>query len=201
MNKNNRSGIRGLLLIGVILLSACGTSQPTRYYILSSLADVETETVSRSDLVIGVGPVKLPEYLDRYQIVSRQTDHELQVAVLDNWAEPLGVSLSRVLRENLGILLGTDAVFVFPWKFATDIDYQVAVVLHRFEADSENRLVLHAQWEIISDRKPLLVRKTVLRESAETTDYAARAAAASRALAQLSREIAMAIEEIETSKN
>jgi uncharacterized lipoprotein YmbA len=201
MNKNKRSGIASLLLGGMVLLSACGTSQPTRYYVLSSLADVETETAPRSDLAIGVGPVKLPEYLDRHQIVSRQTDHELKVSVLDHWAEPLRVSLSRVLRENLGILLGTDAVFVFPWKFATDIDYQVTVVFHRFEADAENRLVLHAQWKIISDRKPVLVRKSVLRESAETTDYAARAAAASRALAQLSREIATAIEQIETSKN
>lgn len=201
MNKYKRSGIASLLLVGIVLLSACGTSQPTRYYVLSSLADVETETVPRSGLAIGVGPVKLPEYLDRHQIVSRQTDHELQVAVLDQWAEPLEVSLSRVLRENLGILLGTDAVFLFPWKFATNIDYQVAVEFHRFEADAQNQLVLHAQWEIIAGRKPLLVRKSVLRVSAETTDYAARAAAASRALAQLSREIAAEIEQIETRKN
>jgi len=72
-----------------------------------------------------VGPVELPEYLDRPQIMTCESRNELQFAEFDRWAGSLEKAFSRVLAVNLSILLSTDRVAVYPWK-TTPIDHQVA---------------------------------------------------------------------------
>jgi len=49
----------------------------------------------------GVGPVTLPPYLDRSQIVMSDRANELNLAEFDQWAESLQTNFTRVLGENL----------------------------------------------------------------------------------------------------
>jgi uncharacterized lipoprotein YmbA len=52
--------------------------------------------------VLGVGPVRLPAYLDRREIVTRAGPARLEVASVDHWAAPLDVLFTSVLAEDAG---------------------------------------------------------------------------------------------------
>ena len=92
-----------------VVLGGCvnlgkGTQQTTKFYVLHSLYSAQEDTQTpkvKSDLVVGVGPVQLPQYVNRPQIVTRTGRNELEVAPFARWGEPLEENYSRVLAENL----------------------------------------------------------------------------------------------------
>ena len=78
------------------LLTGCGRSIPPRFYVLSPLPRGQQVSAPDKPLVIGIGPVELPPYLDRPQIVSRPDANRIALAEFDRWAEPLASSFSGV---------------------------------------------------------------------------------------------------------
>ncbi|MFQ5684361.1 MAG: membrane integrity-associated transporter subunit PqiC [Candidatus Binatia bacterium] len=185
----------------LISLGGCATTQPTSYYVLASLpaARVETGfTPSAHSIAIGVGPIELPQYLDRPQIVTRASRNELGIAEFDRWAEPLKNSFANVLAENLSVLIPTDHIAVFPWNRSTPIDYQVRVEVTRFEGTSGGEVSLIARWSISgkNKRKVLMIRKSSVKESTEAMNYKSTVSAMNRALGNLSRQIAAAIKTV-----
>ena len=49
----------------------------------------------------------IPGYLDRLQIVTRDANDEVAVAMYDRWAEPLENGIAQVLADNLGAHVGS----------------------------------------------------------------------------------------------
>jgi uncharacterized lipoprotein YmbA len=145
-----------------------------------------------------IGPIELPKYLDRPQIVTRTSRNELQLAEFNQWAEPLKDNISRVLADNLSILLSTDRIAIFPRKRFSPIEYQVAIEVIQFEGDPGRNATLTASWTIFGeDRKQvLLMKKSSFSESTDGPGYEALVSAKSRALGKLSQEIAEAIQAI-----
>ena len=177
-----------------LLLAACAQTLPSRFYTLSGLPDDAAPSAASSDLAIGVGPISLPNYLDRPEIVRRATANQFQFAEYDRWGEPLGDVFPRVMAENLSELLATDRVFLLPQRRATTIDYQVEVQVTRFDADVGGPAILAARWEIYDDDgKSLFIDRSTFTETVDGEDYGAVATAMSQTVAALSREIATAI--------
>jgi uncharacterized lipoprotein YmbA len=198
----NQSSVRPLtfVLAGLILaLSGCGQTQPSNFYLLSVLPAPEAPIGSTpaSQLALGVGPVSLPSYLDRPQLVTRASPNRLAFAEFDRWAESLKDMFPRTLAENLSALLGTDRVFVVPRRSAPRLDYQVAVEVLRFDMGTDGQAVLSARWTIFGEdgKEALLLRKSVLTEQVTLAgDPEGMVVAMSRAIEALSREIARAIQ-------
>jgi len=181
-------------------LAGCASSAPSRFYVLSPLASSKAESQVLKDegcIVLGVGPVELPAYLDRPQIVTRVSENELNLAEFDKWAEPLKDNFSRVLVENLSTLLCADAISIFPWKGPIPSDYRVEVTVIRMDGNVGGNASLVARWAIFreNDRKMLLTRQSSFSEPLSSQGYKALVSAQSRAIADLSREIAEAIKE------
>lgn len=183
-----------LLLTCILLLAGCGRSVPVSYY---QLAPVKGEAATgkaaaASTMIIGIGPVRLQEHLDRPQLITRSGANRLQLADSHRWAEPLAENIAWVLRENLSTLLGTEHLLLYPWERSTRVNAQVTLeILHCEGMDSETAQ-LTALWSI-SDRdgKPLLPpRRSSYQVPPATPDQEGLAGALSEALAQLSREIA-----------
>ena len=193
-----------LLTTGAALLVLHGctaTSAPTKFYVLNALPNQGTEAQAApidQCLAIGVGPVELPEYLDREEIVTRVSANELNMAQFDQWAEPLQSNFSRVLAENLSVLLCTEPIAVFPWIGSTPIDYQITVEVTRFDGRLGGDADLVARWSIFrsDDNIALLTRKSGYSEPTGSSSYASLASAQSRALEALSRDIAEALETV-----
>ncbi|UCD32303.1 MAG: membrane integrity-associated transporter subunit PqiC [Desulfobacterales bacterium] len=188
------------VLLGVVLvmLMGCGTTEPSRYYTLSSLTSSGDEMQVFRDayrLSIEVGPVHLPKYLQRPQIITRLSPNKIETADFDRWAEPLEDNVLRVLVENLAHLLWDDHIAVFPWIGSTGVNYRISVNITRFDGQLGGDIFLMAGWAIY-DRETnniLLERRSVLKEASGQTGYSAMVSAKSRALADLSREIANGI--------
>jgi len=187
-----------LLSVVLLVLSGCAKTPPTRFYVLPALTGAETAALSsgvKPDLTIGVGPVTLPPYLDRPQIVTRASWAKLELGEFDQWAAPLQDTFARVLAENLSLLLGTDRVLLQPWPRTTDVDYQVTVDVIRFDGGVGGEVVLAARWSLIgADGKELVMRKTRFQAPANPRDYEATVTAMSRILEDFSRDIAATLQ-------
>ncbi|HFQ80127.1 MAG TPA: membrane integrity-associated transporter subunit PqiC [Desulfobacterales bacterium] len=189
------------LLMG---LSGCATTQDTRFYLLSSLPQIPAGSqVKRTKLTLGIGPINIPEYLDRPQIVTRSSRNALRLAEFHNWAEQLKSNIVQVVAENLSILLTTDQVKLYPWPLPGSIDYQVVINVIQFERNPAGNAVLLAHWSILNGRKqPVLTGRTAhITVRPQGRDYKSLAGALSEALADLSREIAGSIKSIKLKKS
>ena len=184
--------------VGTSLMAGGCASQPSRFYLLSALANIETAspgTSGQQGPTIGVGPVTLPRYVDRPQIVTRTSPYEIKLAEFDRWAEALDSNFTRVLAENLSILLPTARVVMSPWPRAIPIDYQVTVdVTHLLSQVSGDSLLI-ADWTLFKGEGQDVLTSGRSRFSASPggQDYAAMVAAMSQTVASLSREIATTI--------
>jgi len=107
-----------LLAAGVLALAGCmSVADPTKYYVLSPATPREPlPAASASSVAVGVGPVLIPGYLDRVQIVTRDANDGVSVAMYDRWAEPLESGIGQVLADNLGAQMGSERIAVFPWR-------------------------------------------------------------------------------------
>ena len=125
-----------VLAVFLLTLGGCGTTQSSKFYMLESMSGARSlERVGVLDpaLSVGLGPVTLPDYLDRPQIVTRTNQNMVQLAEFDRWAGPLSSSVSRILAEELTFLLNTDSVVQYPWPASFDVTYQVLVDCYRFD--------------------------------------------------------------------
>ncbi len=201
-----------LLAVGtlVLLVGGCTARRPANFYLLSSLPRAE-QAGPATGPALAVGPIVLPDYLDRPQIVTRATENTLRLAELDRWAEPLSENFGRALAENLAILLDTDRILVLPGAGLKQFDYYIAIEVLRFDVTPEGECTLVTRWAVAEERETvaLVVKTSTVVETAGTTDntagtapggdsaggppYEAAVAAMSRAVEALSREIAAAV--------
>ena len=185
----------GLAAIAMTTLIGCSASQPTQFYTLSG-TDAVSEGSTEKPMRLGVGPVYLPAYLDRPQVVTRSGANRMNVSEFDQWAEPLETTFQRVLTENLSQRLDTDRIASLPARRNVSLDRQVEVEVTRFDADEAGRVVLDARWRIFDGRGDrLLHRGRSLTEErvAAAGDYEQIAAAMSRCLGVMSGELADAL--------
>lgn len=195
-----------LLVIGGCALMGKGTQQPTKSYILNSLYSEETQpqpVADLHDMGIMVGPIRMAMYLDRSDVVIRNSQNEVTPADFSQWAGPLQENFSRILAENLSILLSTDKVGIFPGTKAMFFDYIVQLNVTRFDGMPGDKAYLRARWSILNNkRKKILFQKhSVLSHPTENDSIEALVASQSLTVADLSREIAEAIKVLAEAKN
>ena len=183
--------IVGLALAG--LLAGCAVTRPTSFYTLSPVTEPEVAKRSADGLVIGLGPITLPLYLDRPDIVTREGSNQMRLAEFDKWAEPLEPLLTRIMAEDLYALLDASDVIPIPQRGDVPLDRVIEVDIGRFDADAAGQVVLDARWRIFrGDNETLLAsgRSQVTEQGAPVPDYSAIVAAMSRAVGQASEDIA-----------
>jgi uncharacterized protein len=177
-------------------LTGCGTSSKETYYTLSAGAAVNgaSPIVGDSAYSISVGPITLPEVVDRPQFVLRAGPNEVTIVELHRWAGPLKSEISRTIADNLAADLKVKRVAAYPQSAGDNADYRVLVDIQRFDSTLGESVMIDALWTVkrASDGT-LRTGRSTARESGGGGTYDAVAAAHSRALATISREIAEAI--------
>ncbi|MCB1761132.1 MAG: membrane integrity-associated transporter subunit PqiC [Gammaproteobacteria bacterium] len=186
-----------LLLMLSSWLSGCSSTPPSRFYVLTAEVAGGADSDGRSGLVLGVGPIRLADYLERPQIVARESDNRLKLEEFDRWGGSLETNIKWVMAENLSRVLGSDAVVAFPWERAVVPDYQVTIDIRRFDPTDNNQILLSVQWHILGDdgRELLSIARSDISEPIGGSGFEAQVAAQSRALARLSREIAQRLQQ------
>ena len=187
-----------ILVIAAIFLGGCRSQSP-RFYSLSPMQEDQVIPKRKSpaqNAVVGIGPVKLADYLDQSMIVTRTGDNQAVKAEFDRWAGSLKDNFINVLADNIGFLLPTERIYLYPWRVSVPIDYQVVLDIVRCDGRLGDAVWLEVRWSILRgpERKLLKTHRSSLREPVSGADYAALVAAQSRALANLSQEIVEAIQ-------
>lgn len=189
------------IMIGLALtmLTACGGSAPTRFYVLSPMdgAGMEVKGAGMEPrATIGIGPVSFPAYLDRRQIMTRVSRNELHLAGFEEWAEPLKDNFTRVLVEKLSHLLPDDSFAVFPFRGPGRVQCQVEVEVMRLDGVLGSDALIQARWAIYDMENDQMLTEKASRFAQPTAgpEYAAMAAAYSGLIEALSREMAGAIQ-------
>jgi len=181
-----------LVVLGVV---GCATRGITpREFVLNAEATPALGSAPR-DLRIGVGPFKVPGYLDRPQLVTRLGPNELHFSEVERWGEPLRTGLVRVVADNLTVLVPSGEVTSSPRPDGVELDYRVVVEVDRFEPGPDGALALEARWLLLSGEggATLAARRSAIRGETAAGDAAHAVQAMSRGVAQLSEEIAAEI--------
>jgi uncharacterized lipoprotein YmbA len=177
------------------LVASVGCLSPredtSAFFLLSSIPPAGAPAPLQA--AVGIGPIVLPGYLDRSQIVVRLSDNQVALSDADRWAEPLAANLQRTLEENLAALLPGASFIDYPWYPAEAPDHAVAITFRRFEANATGAVVLDATWQVTSSGTSASEQTTRVEEPPAGPDRGAAVAAQSRALARLTEEIAAAV--------
>jgi uncharacterized protein len=195
---------RAAACVIALSLLGCGSfsakPDPSRFFTLSALPplapDAAKSPAESPGISLGIGPVSLPGYLDRQEIVTRVAQNQINLSENDRWAEPLEENFTRVLSQNIATLLRADRIGAYPWAIDKRPVYQVEIEVLRFEADAAQQAQLVARWLIrnTTQKDAARYREARLSKAVQERSTEASVAALSEVLAELSREIAAAIE-------
>lgn len=184
------------LVLAMPLATGCASSPPVRFYVLTPLAGTAPAARTPGPGVV-VAAVRLPEYLERPQLVTRSGDNRLHLEEYHQWGGNLAKDLTRVMAENLSLLLASDAVVAAPHTLRMRPDYRVEIEVLRFERAGDARVHLAAKWWLQRgpDGTPLASPTTVLASEPLPEGASAELTVASMSglYGELSRAIAQAI--------
>jgi hypothetical protein len=135
-----------LPLLLLLPLAACaGRSDPNLYVMAPAAA--RSEAVQDRGPVVAVVRVRMPDYLDRREIVSRQGANALHVADNDQWGEPLDEGVPRVLAENLSHDLAGGRVVAARDAHGLSVPYEYFVTLDSYEP-TDGVAVMRGHWQL-----------------------------------------------------
>jgi len=194
-------------VISIFLLCGCVSvpnSPNPRFYMLKSIDNSQllNKSDAVSNVIIEVGPVRIPEYLDRPQIVTQDKNRMVNFAQFDRWGEPLDQGLGRVILEGLNMMLPGATIGIFPFNRAIPVNYQVIVDVIAIESDLNNDIVFLVQWSLINakNNRMFFTRRYELRKPVEPHNYSGLVYTLSSECASLSSDIANAIVLIENKR-
>jgi uncharacterized lipoprotein YmbA len=182
----------------VLLLAGCVTSPPVDYYTLLPMS-TSNAAAPPGAIVIGLGPLEVPGYLDRPQLVTQGAQGRVKVDEFNHWAEPLAEALPRVLTANVDELLDEAVVVRFPYGARIRADYRLAGRIVRFDADLSGMAVLEVQWGVqdAQANHVLALRRTrYTAQASGARNPGAVVAALNETVAAFSRDIASQLSQL-----
>ncbi len=180
-----------LFLAAVIALAAGCASAPSKFYTLSATAT--GDGTSAAQYAVAVGPVSVPAEVDRPQFTVTVAPNRVAIDEFNRWAEPLNDGIARAVAADLGALLGSPRVTpAAPAGFTPE--YRVTIDIQKFASLPGQSAQLDAVWVVRqTEGNVTLSGRTTATEPVTGNSYDALAAAHSRALAKLGRDLAAAI--------
>jgi uncharacterized lipoprotein YmbA len=180
-----------------LALAGClGSSRPARFYTLEPLQLRDAPASAAADATLAVGPVELPDAVDRPQIVTRTGANELVISEFDRWGGSLDKQITGSLVATLGERLAPRQIAVVQWRSAIvsgGAPYRVAVSVSRFDGIPGQSVVLQARWELIAQRdgkeESLGVKEASVTEEIAGPGYEALVAAMQRALVRFGQQM------------
>jgi len=182
----------GVFLVCCFLAACASGSAPVRFYTLAPLANVPVQaTATKTIGSVGIGPIEMPAYLDRQEIVLPTSKHRRDLAEFDLWIEPLKANMTRTLSENVAVLLDDSSVYGFPWSTSLRVKTQVLIDVVQFDGVPGEQATLIARWTAVDGDSRIILASNRVNVSVpmQGDTYEALANAMSIALLNLSKDI------------
>ena len=97
------------LLAAALLLAGCGTSLPSKFYVLTA-DPAPPRFGAPAGSTVGFGRVSLPGALDRPALARRRGGNEIVYSEEERWAGPLDDMVRRVLADDLAARLPAGSI-------------------------------------------------------------------------------------------
>lgn len=146
-----------VVMVAAFAVAGCAQRPDPRLYVMSPVPEAANPGDSTAEPVMAVLRVRLPDYLDRPQIVSRSGANALEINDDDRWGEPLDESVQRVLAENLSHFLPSARVVVPQEVGGERIRYEYMVSLDAYEPDGRGNAVMRGRWHLRDSRTDKVV--------------------------------------------
>ncbi|MCX5712782.1 MAG: PqiC family protein [Candidatus Omnitrophica bacterium] len=185
-----------------LAISGCmsiSDSPVPRQYMPHSLSGNDIQKFDyQSKGIIGIGPVRIPEYLNRPQMVTRGKDALLTFAQFDRWAEPLDSTILRLLDQDVAAMLTGSETVKFSWGILVPVKYQVTVDVIQIESDLNNNMKMIARWSIfdLEPKELIFTKSSEISVPVEPHDYFGMSNALGAIVANLSSEVAQELSSI-----
>jgi uncharacterized lipoprotein YmbA len=178
-----------------VLLAACGTPAKERFYTLTPAAMPAAAGAVKGQArrTIAVGPVKVPEMVDRPQFVIRQSPNRVDVVEQHRWAQSLRTEIARALAVDLGGRLPDAEVVTSADHAAQNAAWRILVDIDRFDAMPGEAVAVQATWSIRPSEGAARTGRSTIREPLRGNGYDEIAAAFARALSAAASDIAEAM--------
>ena len=188
--------LKRLILLYGLLLSGCVATSNVEFYVLepiSQTAPPKIEAVTQK--TIGIGPVTVPELLDRSQMITRSSDHTVNIAESQQWASSLQDNLLQTLTRNLSSLQSNNIVRPYPWSVHGKVDLQVIVDFIRFDTSPGKSANLEANWTIKNESTHAVLKSghSVINRAISDSTYPGTVHALSKILGEFSQELSLAL--------
>lgn len=178
-------------LVAIAVFAAGCASAPSKFYTLNAAAKADGSPAVPCAIV--VGPVTVPTLVDRPQFTVQVAPNRVAQDEFNRWAEPLNENIARVVADNLSVLLGTTDVAT-ALRASFKPSYQVTINVEHFDSVPGKSAKIDAQWAV--QKLPAgatLSGHSAVVEPVKGNGFEALAAAHSRAIAQMSSDIAVKI--------
>jgi uncharacterized lipoprotein YmbA len=183
-----------LALAWSAILCSCASPRERLY----TLVGPEPPSVVPSPtLHIVLGPVTLPDAVDRPQLVVRQSATRLVALEQERWAEPLREAVPRVLAESIARRLRSVSVTTSSSRTPIVPDVRIAVEVRRLEAIPGEAVIVEAHWWLRSragQTAPEGSSVARVRVEGRPSDYESLVAAEAAAFAAIGADLAGSID-------
>ena len=177
----------------LVLLAACGSSPKTDFYMLNT---DQGSVVQSANLgtgpAVGVWQVKLPDLLDRSEMVTRDNQFKITMADFSWWASSLSGNMTLLMVTQLSQQLQSNRIVTSPWPSYRKIDYQLITRVERFDGELGGEVVLRGLWSLLDGDGTKELKRQVFEFKTNSADltYQELAAAMSRLTVQLAGQVA-----------
>lgn len=192
-----------LSAVGVVVaLNGCfGTSPSSRFYTLTSQESRGISAAQKVDVIVRIGPIIIPSYLDRRQIVTRNGRNGIELAEFDRWGGNLDDEIIRLLVNDLSERMAAKGIAVVPWRSSDLIDastiFQIPLSIDRFDGVPGETVVLNASWAVVlkkdKQENVLIAYESTISETVGGKGYDNLVAAMGKTLRGLGKEVAESI--------
>ena len=161
-----------VLICGALTVTAgCSTPPQERFFTLESPpASQPAPSTAVGDFLIVVGPITVPEVVDRPQIVLRTAPGRVEIAEQARWAAPLKSEIPRVVADHLARLLAGARTAAFAERASGTPDYRVLIDFQRFESSPQQGATIQASWTVRSPSGGPLIGRSLVSEPAGAAD-------------------------------
>ncbi len=187
-----------IILLTLFVGAGCfSAGKPLAYYTLNPLKQRDEPPAPgiAGQWVIGVGPLELPEYLDRLDLVTRISPNRIMVNANHRWAAPLRSEVLRVLVHDLALQTRARQVLSYPWDSRFEPDLRISLQIQAFEGIRGGKVRLRAAWSLTPAQadQPALQRVSDIEQSTAGGSFEDLVAAMGKVLGRLSMEIAAGV--------
>jgi uncharacterized lipoprotein YmbA len=203
MSRNVKNALVTAAAAIVLATLACGGSKPARFYLIQPASTEPGSSPAASleeKVVVGLLPLKMPDYLMRAQIATHRGVNRVDYAEFDRWAEPIADNISRVVVSDLDRSLAGTTLVEYPWLPTLSVRYRLSLDIKQFDLYADGRAELTVVWAIAEGREgPWIlfetIRLTETFEEDKKPDYNLRVEALNRLVTGMNRQLADRLDE------